>query len=386
MRLTRSRYQQGTVQLSRRAHGEHVWLYRYFETDSSGGRRRRGIPIGTITQYPTKSAAERAAGYLRLRANNPEAVQCKVKHFSDAIDRYIAEELSKRASSRRTSLVWIENYIRPKWGSMQIERIRPIEVRTWLKSLALSGKSKGHIHSLMRSFFRAAMLWEWLPIAVNPMSMFRTEGSSKTQKRKIILTVEQFTAILALIPREPFRTMVLVGMCLGVRRSEFIALKWLDFNWEKKTLYIRRGIVDGEIGDVKTDYSDQPMPLDDAFAEVLQRWRKQTEFSSDEDWVFASPFAGGEQPYWPNSVNRRYLRAAGEKLGFVGSSPGERIGWHTLRHTYRAWLDDVGTPIGVMKDLMRHSDIRTTMNVYGGALDDTMRAYNGKVVRMALRA
>ena len=30
--------------------------------------------------------------------------------------------------------------------------------------------------------------------------------------------------------------------------------------------------------------------------------------------------------------------------------------------------------------------IRTTMNVYGGALDDTMREYNGKVVRMALRA
>ena len=32
------------------------------------------------------------------------------------------------------------------------------------------------------------------------------------------------------------------------------------------------------------------------------------------------------------------------------------------------------------------ADIRTTMNVYGGALDDTMREYNGKVVRMALRA
>ena len=31
-------------------------------------------------------------------------------------------------------------------------------------------------------------------------------------------------------------------------------------------------------------------------------------------------------------------------------------------------------------------DIRTTMNLYGGALDDTMREYNGKVVRMALRA
>jgi integrase len=74
-------------------------------------------------------------------------------------------------------------------------------------------------------------------------------------------------------------------------------------------------------------------------------------------------------PYWPNSVNRRYLRAAGEKLGFVGSGPGQRVGWHPLRHTYRAWLDDVGTPNGVMKDLMRHSDRRyLPSEVYQGRL------------------
>jgi integrase len=383
---SRKRYQEGTVAQKKRANGEHVWIYRYFATDETGKRRRRSATIGTVRKYPTKSEAKGAIGYLRLQANTPEAVQSDVKLFSDAIDRYIAEEMSTRASTRRTSLVWVDNYIRPKWGEVQIERIKPVEVRSWMRSLTLSGKSKGHIHSLMRSLFQSAMLWEWIPVAVNPMSLFRTEGSSKTQKRKIILTVEQFNAILAMIPKEPFRTMVLTAMCIGPRRSEFTALKWLDFNWEKKTLYIRRGIVDGEIGDVKTDYSDQPMPLDDGFAEVLQRWRKQTEFCAEEDWVFASPFVGGEMPYWPNSVNRRYLRAAGEKLGFVGSGPGQRIGWHTLRHTYRAWLDDVGTPIGVMKDLMRHSDIRTTMNVYGGALDDTMREYNGKVVRMALRA
>jgi integrase len=199
MRLTRSRFQSGNVELSKRAKGEDVWLYRYIETDSSGQRRRRGVQIGTIAQYPTRSAAERAAGYLRLRANNPAAVQCNVKLISDALDRYIAEEMSTRASTRRTSLVWIENYIRPKWGNMQIEHVRPAEVRSWMKSLPLSGKSKGHIHSLLRTTFQSAMLWEWLPVAVNPMSLFRTEGSSKTQKRKIILTVEQFNAILALI-------------------------------------------------------------------------------------------------------------------------------------------------------------------------------------------
>jgi hypothetical protein len=64
--------------------------------------------------------------------------------------------------------------------------------------------------------------------------------------------------------REPFRTMVLCAMCIGFRRSEFIALKWCDFNWEDRTLYIRRAVVDGVEDIVKTKYSEAPMQLDDA--------------------------------------------------------------------------------------------------------------------------
>ena len=44
-----------------------------------------------------------------------------------------------------------------------------------------------------------------------------------------------------------------------------------------------------------------------------------------------------------------------------------RIGWHTFQHTYRSWLDATGAPLGVQQKLMRHADIRTTMNVYGDA-------------------
>ena len=46
------------------------------------------------------------------------------------------------------------------------------------------------------------------------------------------------------------------------------------------------------------------------------------------------------------------------------------IGTHTLRRTYRSWIDLVGTSVAVQQKLMRHSDIRTTMNVYGDVVDD----------------
>ena len=39
------------------------------------------------------------------------------------------------------------------------------------------------------------------------------------------------------------------------------------------TLMITRGTVYGRIGRVKTDYSEDEMPLDPAFAEILLRWK-----------------------------------------------------------------------------------------------------------------
>jgi integrase len=55
------------------------------------------------------------------------------------------------------------------------------------------------------------------------------------------------------------------------------------------------------------------------------------------------------------------------------------LGWYAFRHTYRTVLDDEGTPIGVQQKLMRHSDIRTTMNVYGSAYEQSKRKANERV-------
>src|SRR6266487_539698 len=49
-----------------------------------------------------------------------------------------------------------------------------------------------------------------------------------------------------------------------------------------------------------------------------------------------------------------------------------KLGTHSLRHSYRSWLDAVGTAIAVQQKLMRHSDIRTTLNIYGDVVTDEM--------------
>jgi integrase len=62
--------------------------------------------------------------------------------------------------------------------------------------------------------------------------------------------------------------MVQVAMCLGLRVSEVLALKWSDFDFENLTLEVVRGLVHGRISDVKTEYGEDLLPLDSAFADA----------------------------------------------------------------------------------------------------------------------
>jgi integrase len=55
-----------------------------------------------------------------------------------------------------------------------------------------------------------------------------------------------------------------------------------------------------------------------------------------------------------------------------------------MRHSYRSWLDAVGTSIAVQQKLMRHADVRTTMNIYGDVVTDEMAQAASKVVRLAI--
>ena len=96
-----------------------------------------------------------------------------------------------------------------------------------------------------------------------------------------------------------------------------------------------------------------------------------------EDWLFASPAQLGRLPWSYDQVWRMYQKA-GAKAGIGG------LGTHSLRHTYRSWLDAVGTPLAVQQKLMRHADIRTTMNIYGDIVTDEMAVASGKVTRLAL--
>ena len=60
--------------------------------------------------------------------------------------------------------------------------------------------------------------------------------------------------------------------------------------------------------------------------------------------------------------------------------------YHSFRHTFRSWLDAVGTALTVQQKLMRHADIQTTLNIYGDVVTDEMRQAGSKVAERALKS
>ena len=84
----------------------------------------------------------------------------------------------------------------------------------------------------------------------------------------------------------------------------------------------------------------------------------------------------GRLPWSYDQIWRVYQKAA--TAAGIGS-----FGTHTMRHTYRSWLDAVGTGLAVQQKLMRHTDIRTTMK-YGDVVTDEMEQAHKKVVGLAM--
>jgi integrase len=371
----RTRYQFGCVERKTRRKGPDVWALRYREQLSDGTSVHKSTIVGTVEQYATESQARRAAQTLlfRINAENPNT---RVVTFGALIDHYLKEELPDRHSTARGYQCWLRNHIRPKWGEYPIDQIKPLAVEQWLKGLDLAPKSKGHLKNQMRILFNCAMRWELLPYQANPMGLVRVRDSSKRVRVPAVLTIEQFQEVLLHIP-EPYRTMCVVAGCLGLRISEVLGLQWCDFDWEKHQVQIRRSWVYAHIGEPKTENSKRPMPLDLALEKLLRDHRHRVPPTLQEsEWVFPSQRTG--MPSHPWSAQRRWLLRAGDKVG-VG-----RLGWHAFRHTYSTLLNEYGTDVKVQQELLRHADIRTTMNIYTRAVPARLREANSKLVRLLL--
>jgi integrase len=154
-------------------------------------------------------------------------------------------------------------------------------------------------------------------------------------------------------------------------------LKWEDIDLTQGNMSVTRSIVYGVVGPCKTEASQKPVPIHPLLADALLEWRKCARYTAADDWVFASRRCRGRRPYWGQAILRKYIRPVALRLGIQ-----KQFGWHTFRHTYSTLLRSVGTEFKVMQELLRHSTLRSTLDVYTQAVTPAKHAAQAAVVSL----
>src|ERR1035441_4314338 len=343
-----------------------TWNYLFYDHG-----KRRSQRIGTKKEFPTKAAAWKAVQHIHVAPQK----QSDGVTVRDVSTRYQAERMPTRKCTARVYRSFLDNHVLPKWGDTLIQDVQPRPVELWLRELPLAPKSKTHVRSLLHSLVDFAMWAGILEIARNPISLVVNRGASKRVRKARSLTAEQFGALLKEL-REPYATIALLCICLGLRISEALALRWSDVDWLGSRVSIQRGIVEQHVDECKTQGSAKALVVAEGLLARLKAWKQASPFREAEDWVFASPVKIGRLPYSYGGIRGELERV--EKASGLG-----HVTTHAFRHSYCSWLDATGAPISVHQKMMRHASIKTTMDIYGDVVTDEMSTASRKVAELA---
>jgi len=119
-------------------------------------------------------------------------------------------------------------------------------------------------------------------------------------------------------------------------------------------------------------------------AEFLRTWRSQSPYHRENDFVFASDKLNGKKPRTGQMVNRCYLKPAAIDAGII--RPGERFGFHSLRHSLSTWVNLVFKDVKVAQTLLRHSKPDITVGTYiHGVPEENLKAQGQYMTAMMKR-
>jgi integrase len=220
--LKRTQQDVGTIIRKKKARGPDIWVWRFYEVDEIGITRKRSVMLaGDAEKWPTEAHAWQGSRDFRYQRMEQSSGQS----FGALVKRYMREAMPERYSTKKSYASILKRHILPQWGNAHLAEVKkPFKVEQWLKDLKHSPKTKSNIKGLLHRIFEYAMKWEILETQRNPMQLVEIKGVTKRIRKKIVLTVEQYHALLAELPYH-IQVMVMIAMCLGLRVSEIRALQ-----------------------------------------------------------------------------------------------------------------------------------------------------------------
>ena len=139
---------------------------------------------------------------------------------------------------------------------------------------------------------------------------------------------------------------------------------------------VLRSCVRNRFGLGKSSSSRRPVRLHRLVLKALLEWKRECLYRAEMDFVFASLRLKDKKLMGPGNLLKRYIRPALERAG--------SFGWHDFRHLLATNLRAMGVDVKVTQELLRHANVRTTLDIYTRAVSQQKRDANAKVVEMML--
>lgn len=372
--MSKRYYQEGSLERVSRAKGPDVWVYRWRDEN----RVQRKKVLGNIERLKTKAEAKREVDNFRAQINAGVEKIGRMT-LSEAWVHFQEHELYDPALDRspttiKSYLDYFRHQILPVWKDTALDDMKSVAVEKWLRSLDWAPATKAKIRNYLSALFTHCIRHE-LYGKLNPIATVR-QGAVR-QRDPDILTVEEMRALLSHIGPPAIRVMVAMAASSALRRSEMRGLKWSDLDFEKRWLNLKRGLVGKDQTKLKTKASRKGVPLSPELAELLLRWREETPYPSDADWIFASPFTRGKSPYWFETAMVDHIRPAAEKACIT-----KRVHWHVFRHSFASIMGERGEGVKTVQELLRHASSRITTDVYQQGDSEAKRSALGHMSGM----
>ena len=366
--MARKRFQRGYVYLD----GDK-WKGRYREdVITSGGteRIRREVILGTRSEVPTKRLAERRMEVVLARINGFDYRPGRIATFGEFIERWKAEVLTKQQpSSARAVNSHLRCYVLPQLGKLRLEQFGVENQQTFVSRIfekGISRKTVLNVLGTLSSILSTARDWGYNCEQIDVDKLHLPPRSARYEAPHF--TVEQLNRILALA-EEPWRTLFCILTMEGLRAGEVLGLQWDDIDLGRQLLHVRRSAWYGRLQTAKSASSETILPIPETLMKVLKEYKAQW-VPNPRGLLFVT--RNGRPPS-SNKVVEYHLWTILDALKIP------RCGLHAFRHSHTALLLDSGATPKVVQRQLRHSDARTTLEIYGHVVGDAHREAVEKV-------
>lgn len=285
--------------------------------------------------------------------------------------RYWFEEIAPervRPSTLRGYNTYVERYLIPALGKHRLDRLEPGHVRQLYSKMRKDGREEATVrqaHAILSRAIRVAMREG--KVARNVCDFIDAPGTQ--QNTPTPLTVDQAKRVLAVAAGTSAASRWFAALYLGLRQGEALGLRWQDVDLESGVLSVRtalqrvkgQGLVHVDLKSVK---SHRVIPLPNVVrAHLAVAWAAHVNAGGDlSGYVW-----GGTNPTDP----KRDWEAWRDLLASAGV-PHVRL--HAARNTSASLLLDAGADPKIVQEIMGHSTVRITQDVYQRGTTELHRA------------